>query len=368
MPTNDVPGEAREQALDSLGWDSHFAVEFERYGGQDLIPARVAVEHKSAYDLYAECGTLEAQASGRLRHDSMRGEMPAVGDWVAVQRRDSRQATIHAVLPRRSKFSRKVAGFEIEEQVLAANVDVAFLVTSLDADLNIRRIERYMTTAMGSGADPVVVLTKPDLCDDPAAARAAVEAVAAGVPVHVVSGITGEGIDAIGHYFYPHRTATLLGSSGVGKSTLVNVLVGREMQRTNEVRWDGKGRHTTSHRQLIILPGGGLLIDTPGLRELQLWDAGPGLGETFEDIEELASECRFRDCAHEREPGCAVKAAIQSGALLPARLESYRKLQRELHHVAIKRDAQARSEQRKKFKAVNKSMRAKTKEIKARPR
>jgi ribosome biogenesis GTPase len=261
------------------------------------------------------------------------------------------------VLTRRSKFSRKAAGFETEEQVLAANVDILFLINALDQGPNVRRIERYLTLAWESGAIPVVVLSKTDLCDDPAAARELVEASAVGVDIHLTSTVTGEGVDELLSYVTGGRTVAVLGSSGAGKSTLINHLIGEERMATQEIREDGKGRHTTSHRELIVAPTGGLILDTPGMRELQLWDADEGIDQAFQDVAELASECRFRDCKHEGEPGCAVLAAVGDGSLEPERLESYRKLQRELHALEIKQNKRARSEERKKYRTQAKSMR-----------
>ncbi|HUH20682.1 MAG TPA: ribosome small subunit-dependent GTPase A, partial [Gaiellaceae bacterium] len=310
----------------------------------NCIPARVAAQHRGEYDVLTERGELRAHVAGRLRHEASSGaDLPAVGDWVAL-----RDETIHAVLPRRSAFQRKVAFHATEAQVLAANIDTVFVVTGLDEDFSARRLERYLTLAWESGATPAVVLTKADLCDDPLAMVLEAEQVAVGVQAHVVSNVTGEGLDELVTYLAPAKTVALLGSSGVGKSSLVNRLFDDEVQATKELAEDGTGRHTTTARQLFRLPGGAMLVDTPGLREVQLWDADEGIQEAFSDVDELAADCRFNDCAHMREPGCAVQAAIDEGRLPRERLQSYRALQRELKRLAAKQDGRLRSEERKK--------------------
>ena len=339
--------------LNDLGWDDGFEAAFERYATEGLAPARVAAQHRGGYDVLAEAGERRARVAGRLRHEATSSAaLPAVGDWVAL-----REETIQAVLPRHSVFSRKAAWAPTEEQVLAANLDGVFVVSALDGDLNLRRLERYLTLAWESGASPVLVLTKSDLCDEVVGALLEVEQVALGVPVHAISNLTGTGLEELAPHLAPGRTVALLGSSGVGKSSLVNRLLGAEMQATREIADDGRGRHTTTSRQLIRLPGGALLIDTPGLRELQLWEAGEGVHEAFADVDELAASCRFRDCTHTREPSCAVHAAIDEGRLSLARLHSYRQLQRELERLARKQDARLRSEERKKRAAFARSLR-----------
>jgi ribosome biogenesis GTPase len=265
--------------------------------------------------------------------------------------------TIHAVLPRRTAFARKVAGDETIAQVVAANVDTAIVVTALPDDVNPRRLERYLAMAWESGAMPVVVLTKVDLAEDPAASIATVRIVAPGVDVIALSSMTGDGVDLLERLLQPGRTAVLLGPSGAGKSTLVNRLLGAERLRTSSVREDGKGRHTTTHRELVRLRGGALLIDTPGMRELQLWDADAGLGAAFADIYALAARCRFRDCQHDTEPGCAVTRAVDAGRLPADRLESLRQLQRELAYLARRQDKLAEAEERAKTKAIHRSAR-----------
>lgn len=336
--------------LDDFGWSEQLASHFSPWAEKrDLCPGRVTVEFNYLYRVVVElpdagAREIDAVLAGRLKHRAVsRSELPAVGDWVVVRRRPGEdRGSIIAVLPRRSRFSRRAAGHATDEQVVAANVDVIFIVMALDADYSLRRLERYLLLARESGADPVVLLTKPDLHPDPAAAAAAVRGVAGGVPVHVVNPKSGEGIDQVAVYLPPGGTGALLGSSGVGKSTIINRLAGAEIRRTRDVREaDSKGRHTTTNRELVVLPGGGLLIDTPGMRELQLWEAGDAVRETFEDVEALAAACRFGDCRHRDEPECAVKAAVVEGRLSASRLESYRKLQDELAALARQQEERA---------------------------
>ena len=333
-------------ALDELGWDADWALAFEQLQDDNLFPARVAAQHRGSYVVWTGDGELRARPAGRLFYEHEVGEpIPSVGDWVGV-----REATITSILPRRSAFLRKRAGLGSDEQVLAANVDTALLLAGLDDDFSLRRIERYLTTAWDSGAVPVVVLTKTDVCADVSAAVLAVESVAIGVPVVAISNVTGEGLDELAGQLPAGRSAVLLGSSGVGKSTLLNRLAGVDLMRTAAIAADGTGRHTTTHRELVHLPGGALVIDTPGLRELQFWEGD--IGAAFADIEALAAECRFRDCAHAREPGCAVLAAVDEGRLELDRLRSWRKFQRELESIAARTDRRLRAARKKRWKQI----------------
>ena len=325
--------------LCALGWTAELADNLE----QGREPGRVAAVHRGAFDVATAHGNVRARLPGRMVYA---GVDVAVGDWVGLA-----GAIVRSVLPRRSAIVRSAAGRTSRSQTLAANVDVAFVLTSLGPDLDSRLIERYLVTIWESGAVPEVVLTKADRVEDPRELVADVEAVAIGVPVHVVSALTGGGCDSLRARIAPGATAVLLGSSGVGKSTLVNRFAGRELMAVKETRADDdEGRHTTTHRELILLPGGGVVIDTPGLRELQLWDGGGGsVEEAFGDVEALAAECRFSDCAHELEPGCAVKAALAGGTLAPERLQSWRKLQRELRAIAMRSDARLRREEKRRW-------------------
>jgi len=306
-----------------------------------------------------EDGEVTAEVTGRLRHQAAGpADLPAVGDWVCLQGgSDGARASIVAVLPRRSAFSRHQAGKVTAEQVVAANVDVVFLVSALSGNLSPRWLERYLTMAWESGATPVVVLTKADLVDTVDEQLLEAARVAPGVDVHAVSVVTGQGLDQLAGHLAQGRTAALLGSSGVGKSTLVNHFLGREALATAAVRADGKGRHTTSHRELFRLPGGGMVVDTPGMRELQLWSADEGSRDAFDDVDTLAAGCRFSDCRHDAEPGCAVRRAVEDGELPADRLAGWHKLRRELRALELRHDQRARSEERRRWRVVNKAMR-----------
>ena len=352
--------------LSNYGWNEFFELHFQPYSTSGYKAGRVVLEYNHLYRVYSEQGELLADVAGKLRHEAAsRADLPVVGDWVVVQPRSAEaKATIHAVLPRQSKFVRKVSGSRTEEQIVGANIDTVFLVTSLNQDFNLRRLERYLVVALESGASPVIVLSKADLCDEVEEQLTEIQTVAKNVPVHAISVIHQDGLEVLKPYFRHGRTVALLGSSGVGKSTLINHLIGRDIQKVREVReHDGRGQHTTTHRELILLPQGGLVLDTPGMRELQLWDGEESLHRAFNDIEELARSCYFSDCQHQDEPRCAVREALAEGRIEAARYQSYEKLQKELKHVALKQDANAQITEKKKWKKLSRlaSQRAQTK-------
>ena len=349
--------------LASLGWDARWAAAWRATldgfdAREPLSPARVVAEHRERYTIVSAGGDTSAVLAGRARHDAVaRENLPAVGDWVGVSASGEGTAVIRLVVPRRAAFVRKVAGNTTRAQVVAANVDVALIATALPDDLNARRLDRYLTLAWESGSIPLVLLTKCDLSDDVDAAIAEARISASGADVIAVSAVTGQGIDALASRLRPGSTAVLLGSSGVGKSTLVNRLLGADRQRTADLGLEGKGRHTTTHRELIRLTSGALLIDTPGMREMQLWSADEGLGTAFADLEACAERCRFRDCIHDGEPGCAVRAAVDAGELSAERLEHWHELLKELAYLARKQDQRASSELRRRIRTVMRSAR-----------
>lgn len=347
----------------TLGFSSYFKEQMTAFMEEsklkNCVPARVVLEHKHSYRVLAEEGEWLATVAGHFAYTSFsRVDFPAVGDWVLVEKMPGEErAIIHKLFARKSVFSRKVAGKEITEQIVASNVDIVLLVMSLNADFNIRRLERYLVAAWDSGAKPVIVLTKADLCSDVVQYVNEVEAIAFGVDIFVTSALSGEGLADIRALFTEGVTGALLGSSGAGKSTLTNALVEDELMRVSGIREDdAKGRHTTTHRELVVLPSGGCLIDTPGMRELQLWDQGDSLSSSFKDIEEFATLCRYRDCSHQNEPQCAVQQAIYDGELEESRLQSYFKLQKELAFIERKTNTQARLDEQRKWKQISKSI------------
>lgn len=346
--------------LENYGWSDALRQQFQSFAAEGLVPGRVIVHQRGPYRIVTDDGEMPAEMSGRFVRDAEMGGFPVAGDWVAASvRLPERAATIHHVMPRRTAFIRKAAGRGRVAQVVAANVDVVFLALSLNDDLNVRRLERYLAAAHESGAAPEIVLTKADLSEKAEAIRAEVAAAAGGVPVHLVSARAGAGLSELRAAIRPGETAVLLGSSGVGKSTLVNALAGAELMATRSIREDdAKGRHTTTHRELVLLPGGGLLLDTPGMRELALWEADDGLSATFEDVEALEAACRFSDCKHTSEPGCAVRTAIEAGDLDPARWQNFLKLKGELAHETRKEDPLARAAHKKLWAGRTKAYRA----------
>jgi ribosome biogenesis GTPase len=348
--------------IDQYGWSPALGQSFAPFAVRGFLPGRVTVQQRGLYLLATNHGELTAQCAGRLQHEAGEGALPAVGDWVAITPRpDERAATIHAVLPRRTAFSRKAVGGQTS-QIIAANVDIAFLATSMNAEFNPRRLERYLALAWSSGARPLILLTKADLAEDAAGLIAAAEDIAIGVPVIAVSALAMTGLETLSAYLTQGETCVLVGSSGVGKSSLVNALASQTRMATGAVRdSDSRGRHTTTHRELVLLPGGALLLDTPGMRELGLIDAQAGLATAFDDIETLAASCRFRDCTHGNEPGCAIKGALETGSLDESRWRSFLKLQRELAFAARKDDRLARAAEHKRWIAMSKNAHARQK-------
>jgi ribosome biogenesis GTPase len=343
--------------LELLGWDPGYAASFEAYAREGLLPGRVTVAHNHLFRVAAADGEGPAVLAGRVRHlAEAASDLPVAGDWVALSAPPGDACTIRGRLERRSFVARLSAGGVSETQVVAANVDTLFVVAGLDGDFSPRRVERYLELALAGGSEPVIVLNKADLCEDAGSRLAEMERVALAVPVAIVSAALGSGLEQLAPYLGPGRTVALVGSSGVGKSTLVNRLLGEERQLTRAVReGDDRGRHTTTRRELLALPGGGALLDTPGLREVGL-SGGESLG-SFADVEALAEACGFRDCTHTGEPRCAVKRAVEHGELPADRLDSYHKLRTEQRYASLRQDEQAQSVQRRKWRAIHRAAR-----------
>ena len=352
-------------SLEDIGWNAHFQQQLEQLNTPGTVPARVAEELRGAYRLHTAFGLVPAVVPGRMLHRAAaREDLPAVGDWVlAGPLPGEERMLVLDLLDRRSKLSRQQAGEKLGEQILAANVDTVFLVASLNKELNLRRIERFLTAVWESGARPVIALNKADLSEDGGALRSDVESVAPGVAVFVTSAVTGDGVTELAAQLAPGATAVFIGSSGVGKSSLINRITGEDSQVVSDVRdGDDRGRHTTTTRQMLILPGRGIIIDTPGLRELQLWDSGEnGSSQVFAEIEELAAACAFSDCRHESEPGCAVRAALEEERLNEDRFSSYRKLEREQMYIARKHDKSLQIEETRRWKQIHKESRRRMK-------
>jgi len=348
--------------LDKLGWNSFFQDQFKEFDEKNLIPGRIFLIRKDQYLVYSEQGELVAKISGKIHHDAQsKSEFPAVGDWVIIDfKPDEDFSSVLTILPRQSSFSRKVSsgrkrrsGGLTEEQVIAANIDTVFIVIGLDRDFNLRRIERYLTLVYDSGSSPVIVLNKSDICLDLDEKITEVESIAFGIPIHSVSAKQNEELDILLEYLPKGKTVALVGSSGVGKSTIINSLLGEERQEVKPISESvGKGQHTTTKRELIFMPSGGMIMDNPGMREIQLWADEEGLKETFKDIEELAQNCRFNDCQHENEPNCAVKEAIEDGSLDNDRYNSYIKLKKELWYLEESKHKSSRQIEKAKWEKI----------------
>jgi len=345
-------GETHSYTLKQLGWTEEHEIAFKKYSGP-YVPGRVTCRQKTVWEVFPEGSSVNAGISGALRK---LGRFPAVGDFVVLLHQpETGSSTIVDILPQKTRFTRGTSGREGTDQVIAANIDTVFIVTASGHDLSARRIERYLAITHASGARPVIVINKSDLADDPASLAAEIIPVSSGIPVIPVSAMSGDGISRLGEFLTPGTTIALIGSSGVGKSTLINRLLDRPVQETSHIReYDGKGRHTTTVRQLFVLKGGALMIDNPGIREVGIGTAATGIADTFPEIPELAEGCRFSDCRHEQEPGCAVQEAVRNGTLSASRLENYHRLVRELAFEQEKAEIGLVRSERKRWKGIAK--------------
>lgn len=344
-----------KEILIKYGWNEYFNRQFEPFSNDGYTPCRVAVQNKNLYLLYTHLGEFTGEVSGRFLFDAeTKVDFPAVGDWVATRLlEDEKKAIIDAVLNRKNKFSRKSAGVKTEEQVIAANIDVLFIMSSLNMELKTARIERYLTLAYENNVKPVILLSKSDLCENIQSLLNSVKQVSGKVPVYVISSIKHTGIDKLKNYFTGNKTAAIVGSTGVGKTTLINELNQNAGLNVKEITgYKDRGVHTTTRREMILLPGGGIIIDTPGMREIQLWGGNEGLKSEFEDLEELAGQCKFTDCKHETEPGCAVKRALNNGSLSYQRYKSYKKLQREADYFTFREEINEKLIEKRRWKKI----------------